>query len=86
MNNYKTLVLENLCYTPLVYGRINKKLNVQLVNAEIEEMILKIINETDVAEFREKGKNIYVTNTVKKVRLTINASNYRIITADKLTL
>lgn len=84
MSNYKTLIQENICYTDLVYGRINKKLNIQFGNNEIEEMVLKIIDETDVAEFRKEGKNIYVTNTDKNVRFTINSFNYRIITADKL--
>ena len=28
MNNYKNEILKNICYTELVYGRINKKLNI----------------------------------------------------------
>ena len=27
MNTYKKQILDNICYTELVYGRINKKLN-----------------------------------------------------------
>ena len=84
MNNYKTEVLKKICYTELVYERINKKLNKQLTKNKIEELILRIIKETNETEFQKTGKNIYVTNKEKQVRLTINSNNYRIITADYL--
>jgi ribosomal protein S3AE len=84
MNNLKTEILKKICYTELVYERINKKLNKQLSKSEIEELILTIINETIETEFEKTGKNIYVTNKEKQVRLTINSNNYRIITADRL--
>jgi len=84
MNNYKKEILNKICYTVLAYERINKKLNMQLSKAKIEEIILTIINETDEAEFRKTGKNIYVTNKEKQIRLTINSNNYRIITANIL--
>jgi hypothetical protein len=84
MNNYKTEILRKICYTELVYERINKKLNKQLSKGEIEELILTIIEETAETEFKKAGKNIYVTNNEKQVRLTINSNNYRIITADHL--
>ena len=83
MNNYKTEILNKICYTELVYERINKKLNTELSKNKIEEMILKLIQDTDEAEFHKIGKNIYVTNNEKQVRLTINSNNYRIITVDK---
>jgi hypothetical protein len=84
MNNYKTEILTKICYTELVYERINKKLNKQLSKSEIEELILTIIKETTETEFEKAGKNIYVTNKEKQVRLTINSNNYRIITADQI--
>jgi hypothetical protein len=84
MNNYKTEILKKICYTELVYERINKKLNKQLSKSEIEELILTIIKGTTETEFEKTGKNIYVTNKEKQVRLTINSNNYRIITADHL--
>jgi hypothetical protein len=84
MNNYKTEMLKKICYTELVYERINKKLNKQLSKNKIEELILTIIKETNETEFQKTGKNIYVTNKEKQVRLTINSNNYRIITADPL--
>ncbi len=39
MEDYKTEILEKICYTDLVYERINKKLNIQLSKDEIEKMI-----------------------------------------------
>jgi 20S proteasome alpha/beta subunit len=84
MNNYKTEILKQICYTELVYERINKKLNKQLSKSEIEDLILTIIKETAETEFEKAGKNIYVTNKENQVRLTINSNNYRIITADRL--
>lgn len=80
--DYKTEILSKICYTELVYERINKKLNKQLSRNKIEELILEIIKNTDKREFRKTGKNIYITNREKKIRLTINSNNYRIITVD----
>lgn len=84
MTNYKDEILENICYTDLVYGRINKKLNMELSKDKIEEMILTIIRETDELDFYKNGKNIYLTNKNRDIRLTINSFTNRIITADKL--
>ena len=36
MNINKTEILRNICYTELVYGRINKKLNIKLSKEQIE--------------------------------------------------
>lgn len=85
MSNYKKEILDKICYTDLVYGRINKKLNIQLSKNEIERMIYRIIEETDKAKFQKKGKNIYIINNYKNVRLTINSHTNRIITADRLS-
>jgi len=84
MEDYKTEILDKICYTDLVYQRINKKLNLQLQKDEIEKMIFEIIEETDKTEFQKTGKNIYITNNYRNVRLTINSYTNRIITADKL--
>ncbi len=84
MENYKKDILDKICYTELVYGRINNKLNIELSNNKIEEMIFAIINETDETEFQKTGKNIYITNNERNIRLTINSYTNRIITADKL--
>ena len=84
MENYKKDILDKICYTELVYGRINNKLNIELSNNKIEEMIFAIINETEETEFQKTGKNIYITNNERNIRLTINSYTNRIITADKL--
>ncbi len=86
MEDYKTEILGKICYTDLVYGRINKKLNIQLTKVEIEKMIYKIIEGTDQTMFQKSGKNIYITNNYKNVRLTINSYTNRIITADRLNM
>ena len=78
----KTEILDNICYTQLVYERINKKLNSNFSKSDIEEMIFGIIKETQEIFFQRIGKNIYVTNHEKKRRITINSTTYRIITVD----
>ena len=84
MNNYKKEILDKICYTELVYGRINKKLSLELSKKKIEEMIFSIISETDEVNFQKTGKNIYITNNERNIRLTINSYTNRIITVDKL--
>ena len=84
MEDYKTEILDKICYTDLVYERINKKLDIQLPNDEIEKMINEIIEETDKTKFQKAGKNIYITNNYRNVILTINSQTNRIITADRL--
>lgn len=84
MNNYKTVIREKICYTELVYQRINKKLKLSLSKDQIEELVLTIIEETDESDFEKKGKNIYITQKERNIRLTINSFTNRIITADQL--
>ena len=59
----KTQILNNICYTELVYERINRKLNSKFSKYEIERMLFKIIRETDEMHFQKTGKNFYITNT-----------------------
>lgn len=84
MSSTKTSILHKICYTKLVYGRINKKLNFQLSETDIESMIFSCIQETPDANFQKIGKNIYVTNREKQIRITINSYTYRVITVDNL--
>ena len=86
MKNYKEELLEKICYTDLVYERINKKLNLNLSKSRIEEMILLIIQETNEANYQKIGKNVYISNNENNVRLTINSYTNRIITVDKLSV
>lgn len=67
MKNYKKEIIDKLCYTELVYGRIAKKLNIELDKNKIEELISTVIIETNESNFHKKGKNIYITNTEKKI-------------------
>ena len=82
MHINKTEILDNICYTELVYGRINKKLNSNFSKSDIEEMIFSVIKETQEMFFQRIGKNIYVTNHEKKIKITVNSNTYRIITVD----
>ena len=84
MNNYKEEILDKICYTELVYERINKKLNIVLSKDKIEKMIFEVLTETDEINYKKTGKNIYITNVEKNVRLTINSYTNRIITVDRL--
>ncbi len=84
MSIHKTEILYKICYTELVYERINKKLNSRLSKPEIEELILNVIQETAEQCFQRIGKNIYVTSIEKNIRITINSNTYRIITVDKV--
>lgn len=84
MSTNKEEILKNICYTDLVYGRINKKLNINFPKEQIEKFVLKILKETDEKFIFRKGKNYYVVNTEKKITLTINSNTFRLITADKI--
>ncbi len=80
----KKHILNNICYTEIVYGRINKKLGTQLSKRQIERYIHKILEETDEQLFLKRGKNYYVQNAENNTRITINSNKFRIITVDKL--
>jgi hypothetical protein len=80
----KSKILGNICYTELVYGRINKKLRTTFSKSEIEKMIYKLLAETDKRNFLKIGKNYYATIPETQIRITINSNNYRIITVDKI--
>lgn len=84
MKRYKELILSNICYTDLVYDRINKKLNSRYSRQEVEKMIFEILKGSQEAHFRRSGKNIYVSNGDRKIRITINFNTCRVITVDAL--
>ncbi|WP_157482367.1 DUF3781 domain-containing protein [Geofilum rubicundum] len=77
-------ILDKICYTDLVYGRINKKLKSQLSMAQIEELLFQVIQKTSADDFQRIGKNIYVTNAEKGMRITINRNTFRVITVDEV--
>jgi len=80
----KQKIIENVCYTELVYGRINKKLNSSYSKKQIEELILKILKTTDEKQYSKMGKNYYIHNPENKIKVTINSNTFRIITVDKI--
>ncbi len=82
---FKQIIIDKLCYTELVYKRINKKLKLDLSKTKLEELIFNLIQETAEEHFQKTGKNIYITNSAKNVRLTINSFTNRIITVDRLS-
>lgn len=84
MHTSKQNILERICYTELVYERINKKLDIEFSKAQIEAYLYKILDETDVLCFTKIGKNFYVSNTKNKIRITLNSHTFRVITVDKI--
>ena len=80
----KQEILENICYTELVYDRINKKLNIKFSKKQIEVYIFKILKETDEIFFTKTGKNFYIMNTENNIRITINSNTFRVITVDRI--
>jgi hypothetical protein len=80
----KTTILNNLCYTELVYERINKKLKTNFSKKQTEEYMYKILDETPVEYFSKIGKNFYVVNQKYEIKITINSNTFRIITVDRL--
>lgn len=84
MDLIKAEILKNLCYTELVYQRINKKLNIRFSKVKIEEYIFNILKESSVKCYTRTGKNYYILNPENNIRITINAHTFRVITVDKL--
>jgi len=80
----KKTILENICYTELVYGRVNKKLKVNYSKQQIEAFIFKILSETAESSFTRSGKNYHVKNPARDIRVTINSSTFRVITVDRI--
>ncbi|MBP1224136.1 DUF3781 domain-containing protein [Flavobacterium sp. 1355] len=84
MTVIKDQIIENICYTELVYRRINKKLKINFKKSEIEEMLLDILKTTEEKWCQKIGKNFYVLNTKNNIKITINSNTYRIITVDRI--
>jgi hypothetical protein len=80
----KQKIIENICYTELVYDRINKKMNIQFSKRQIEAYIFNTLKETDEFFFQKNGKNFYVTNTKNNIIITINSYTFRVITVNKI--
>ena len=77
-------ILSKICYTELVYQRINENVKTELSKLEIEKMLFDNLNETQEKYFKIIGKNIYVHNSDNNIKITINSNTFRIITVDKI--
>jgi hypothetical protein len=80
----KKEILQNHCYTALVYERINKKLGASFSPAESEVLIHKVLLETGLENFEKIGKNFYISNKEHNIKITINSTTFRVITVDKI--
>ena len=80
----KDQIIKNHCYTTLVYERINKKLKTNFSNDESEVLIKKVLEETILENYIEKGKNFYISNKEYNIRITINSNTFRVITVDEI--
>ena len=80
--NFKHAIILKICYTALVYGRIQKKLKVDWSNETIEAYIKEMLLDDMNNEYVKIGKNFYITSHKRNVKLTINSYTNRIITAD----
>ena len=80
----KNEILKSICYTELVYKRINKKLNIKLSKEQIEKLMFEIIQNTDKKYFERIGKNYYITNIEYNLIITVNSNTFRVITADRI--
>lgn len=77
-------LLTNICYTERVYDRVNKKLTTNYSKVEIEALVSSILTEIHPSQIQRIGKNLYISNAVRNVRLTINVHTSRLITVDMI--
>ncbi|MBN2510603.1 MAG: DUF3781 domain-containing protein [Spirochaetales bacterium] len=82
MTDVKQHILDNLSYTPLVYGRVRKKLSIDGTDKDIEKLVHQTVKETPVSDIVKKGKNYYLYNAARGIRLTVISYTTRLITAD----
>lgn len=80
----KTEIVKNICYTDRVYERINKKLKISLCRGDIEQLIEDVVKTAPEEDYIRTGKNYYVSNREKGIRVTINSRTFRVITVDPL--
>ncbi|MFD1454877.1 DUF3781 domain-containing protein [Levilactobacillus lanxiensis] len=76
-----TQLKAHVCYTELVYQRVNKKLSVDLSPVDVEALVFAVLDD-DASRVEKLGKNYCVTNSARGVQLVINSINYRLITVN----
>ncbi len=84
MESTKQKIIENICYTELVYGRINKKLSTDLTKTQIESLIHETLCQTAAKDYSKSGKNYYISNAEKNICITVNSYTFRVITVNRL--
>ena len=84
MNLIKSEILSKICYTDLVYGRINKKLKTNYSISEIKTLLYNLIKESPESSIQKIGKNFYILNPKNYIRITVNSHTFRVITVDKV--
>ena len=65
----KNKILKNVCYTELIYDRINKKLGIDLSKKKIEKLITEIIKNIYENSITKIDKNYYLQNIQKIFKL-----------------
>lgn len=75
----KQSIIQNICYTDLVYERINKKLQTNYSKSEIEGLIDLVLQDTTPENIIRKGKNYYTTNTLCSITITINSIHLELL-------
>ena len=80
----KQSILQNLCYTDLVYSRINKKLGTNLSRNDIEVLIHDALTATGANDIVRNGKNYYASCDKHNMKITINSRTFRVITVDRI--
>ena len=83
MNFIRKSISNNICYTDLVYDRINKKLETELTRQEIEQLVLNVISDGSTV-IEKSGKNYYVYSYTIDISITINSSTFRVITMSRI--
>jgi len=73
--------LDNICYTDLVFGRVNKKLKTNYSIDEIKDLVNQIVSDPETT-INKQGKNYYLQN--KSIELVVNSFNFRLITTNRI--
>lgn len=85
MLGLKRMFWSIICYTDLVFERINKKLKMSLSPDEIRDFVYDVV-VSDKCSIYKRGKNYYACNESAGAQITINSFNCRVITADRIVL
>ncbi|MEE8831340.1 MAG: DUF3781 domain-containing protein [Leuconostoc gelidum] len=81
-NELLKIIQSSVCYTPLVYERVHKKLSQIMSPTQVDELVTRVLN-SEYASIISRGKNYYIEERTESVILTINKNNYRLITINK---